>query len=103
MSRSVSWSRPQQTPSVSTQYSTALSLQLGVAASFEETNNTSLNLIDSLLPPDPFLPHSSMNPWLTYGESLHRLREFGVTAKEMDLIDEAKLSGEQMRKLCAAM
>jgi hypothetical protein len=43
------------------------------------------------------------NNWLTYGEPLHRLREFGVTAKEIDMIDEATLSAEQMRSLCAFM
>jgi hypothetical protein len=36
------------------------------------------------------------NKWLTYGEPLHRLREFGVTIKEMDLLDEGKLSAEQI-------
>ena len=50
-----------------------------------------------------FCPDYRMNPWLTYGEPLHRLREFGVTAKEMDMIDEAKLSAEQMKYLCSAM
>lgn len=37
------------------------------------------------------------NPWLTYGEPLHRLREFGVHLKELDRIDEAALSADQMR------
>ena len=41
------------------------------------------------------------NQWLTYGMPLHRLREFGVTAKEIDMIDETRLSSEQMRSLCA--
>ena len=36
------------------------------------------------------------NKWLMYGEPLHRLREFGAAIKEMDLIDEAPLSSEQM-------
>jgi hypothetical protein len=44
-----------------------------------------------------------VNSWLTYGEPLHRLREFGITAKELDLIDEKKLSMEQMRALCSFM
>jgi hypothetical protein len=43
------------------------------------------------------------NGWLTYGEPLHRLREFGVTLKEVDLIDEARLSSDQMRNLLAVM
>lgn len=41
------------------------------------------------------------NPWLTYGEPLHRLREFGAIMKEMDIIDESTVSSEQMRILCA--
>jgi hypothetical protein len=44
-----------------------------------------------------------VNSWLTYGEPLHRLREFGITAKELDLIDEKRLSMEQMRSLCSFM
>jgi hypothetical protein len=35
------------------------------------------------------------NRWLVYGEPLHRMREFGVTLKEFDLLDEAQLSQEQ--------
>jgi hypothetical protein len=37
------------------------------------------------------------NRYLTYGEPLHRLREFGVTVKEIDLLDEVSLSAEQVR------
>lgn len=40
---------------------------------------------------------SKVNGWLTYGEPLHRFRELGLPIKEFDLIDEAKLSAEQMR------
>ncbi len=36
------------------------------------------------------------NKWLTYGEPMHRMREFGVTLKEMDLLDEAKLTSDQI-------
>ena len=28
------------------------------------------------------------NPWLVYGEPLHRMREFGVSIKELDILDE---------------
>jgi len=35
------------------------------------------------------------NPWLTYGEPLHRLREFGVHITSCQL--------EQVRVLCATM
>jgi hypothetical protein len=41
------------------------------------------------------------NNWLVYGEPLHRLREWGIIIKEFDLLDEAKLSSEQMQALCA--
>jgi hypothetical protein len=41
------------------------------------------------------------NPWLVYGEPLHRLREWGITLKEFDLLDESKLSSEQMRSIIA--
>ena len=44
-----------------------------------------------------------MNKWFTYGEPLHRLREWGVHMKEMDLIDEQTLSPEMARSICATM
>ena len=43
------------------------------------------------------------NPWLTYGEELHRAREFGLHFKELDLLDEGKLSSEQMMNLCKVL
>lgn len=36
------------------------------------------------------------NPWLRYGDELHRIREFGASGKELDLIDESPLGAEQM-------
>ncbi len=42
-----------------------------------------------------------MNGWLTYGEPLHRMREFGASMKELDIIDESTLSSDQMRTVCA--
>ncbi len=42
----------------------------------------------------------TVNKWLAYGEPLHRLREFGATIKEIDLIDESLLSVEQMVVMC---
>lgn len=42
-----------------------------------------------------------VNPWLTYGEPLHRLREFGVAVREMDMLDECTLTSEQMRTVVA--
>ena len=43
------------------------------------------------------------NPWLTYCEPLHRLREFGVPLGEIDVLDEAPLSLEQIRLVCSIM
>lgn len=37
------------------------------------------------------------NYWLTYGEPLQRMREFGTNLKEIDLLDENRLSSEQMK------
>jgi len=36
------------------------------------------------------------NPWLTYGLSLHRLREFGCVDKIFDVLDETRLSKPQV-------
>lgn len=46
---------------------------------------------------------SRVNNWLTYGEPLQRLREWGVHMKEMDLIDEKKLTADQMRAVVALL
>ena len=43
------------------------------------------------------------NPWLTYGEPMHRLREFGIGVKELDLLDERLLTLEQLRKMTSIM
>jgi len=38
-------------------------------------------------------------PWLTYGPPLHRLREWGTSAKIFDLIDERALTKSEMFEL----
>ena len=43
------------------------------------------------------------NPWLTYGEPLQRLRELGCQVKELDQLDEAKLTKEQLLRVCHLM
>jgi hypothetical protein len=43
---------------------------------------------------------TSANNWLTYGEPLHRLREFGIPVKEIDILDSDLLSLEQTRMMC---
>jgi hypothetical protein len=46
---------------------------------------------------------TAANPWIVYGDPLHKLREFGASIKEMDLLDESALSSEQMRVMCAIL
>jgi hypothetical protein len=46
---------------------------------------------------------NNFNPLLTYGLPLHRLREFGVTVKEFDLLDERKMSDDEVHKVVAQM
>ena len=43
------------------------------------------------------------NDWFTYGKALHLVREFGITAKELDLLDERSLVGPQIRTIAHAM
>lgn len=40
-----------------------------------------------------------LNPWLSYAEPMQRLREFGVHLREIDLLDEAVLSLDQVRQI----
>ncbi len=43
------------------------------------------------------------NSWLTYCEPLHRIREFGIPVKELDLLDEKALNLDQIRLFCALL
>jgi hypothetical protein len=43
---------------------------------------------------------TEVNPWLTYAEPLHRMREFGISMKEMDLLDESLLPLESFKRIC---
>jgi len=45
----------------------------------------------------------SNNDWITYGEPLHRFREFGTPRKEMDDLDSKLLSPDEMRKVLACV
>ena len=60
-----------------------------------------VDVLDDLLSESKEVHHK--NPWLNYCEPLHRIREFGIAIKELDMVDETKLSSEQMRALVAAM
>ena len=44
---------------------------------------------------------AAFNGWMTYGEPIHMMREFGASMKELDIIDESTLSSEQMRIMCS--
>ena len=41
-----------------------------------------------------------LNPWLYYSEPIHRFREAGSQIREMELLDEAKFTGDQIRNFC---
>lgn len=45
----------------------------------------------------------ALNPWLNYSEPFHRLRETGLAFKEADLLDELKLTTEQIMNICIFM
>lgn len=47
--------------------------------------------------------YESQKGWLTYNESIHRFREFGAVVKEMDLLDEALLSSDQLRMVISLL
>jgi hypothetical protein len=43
------------------------------------------------------------NPWLTYGEPIQRLREFSICIKEINLLDERKLTPDELRRIAKIM
>lgn len=43
------------------------------------------------------------SPWITYGEPLHRMREFGCANREVDLLDEDVLSMDQLMQFVVLM
>ena len=45
----------------------------------------------------------AQNGWLNYGLPLHRLRESGLLSKEFDLLDEGKLTHDQMLTIVASV
>eukprot|EP00595_Chromulina_sp_UTEXLB2642_P002381 CAMPEP_0196767484 /NCGR_PEP_ID=MMETSP1095-20130614/41684_1 /TAXON_ID=96789 ORGANISM="Chromulina nebulosa, Strain UTEXLB2642" /NCGR_SAMPLE_ID=MMETSP1095 /ASSEMBLY_ACC=CAM_ASM_000446 /LENGTH=289 /DNA_ID=CAMNT_0042135885 /DNA_START=578 /DNA_END=1447 /DNA_ORIENTATION=- len=60
-----------------------------------------LDVIDDFV--NESLEVKKLNPWIIYGEPLHRLREFGASMKVIDLLDEKILSNEQVRDVCTAI
>ena len=46
---------------------------------------------------------SHHNGWLTHGEPLQRLREFGSSSSELDMLDEQTAGLEQIRVICEYM
>ena len=45
----------------------------------------------------------AVNHWLNYGLPLHRMREWGVHMRELDMMDEQLLSSNQMIVLLAIL
>lgn len=43
---------------------------------------------------------AELNPWLLYSEPLHRLRETGCMVRELDFLNEVKLTADQVRTVC---
>lgn len=43
---------------------------------------------------------TKFNPWLTYGQPLHYLRESGCKVKVLDKLDEARLMPSEIRAIC---
>lgn len=64
-------------------------------------NNIDKNLELDLEIIDDFISEAkeihNYNSWFTYGEPLHRLRQFGVSVKELDMLDERELTIDQIR------
>ena len=60
-----------------------------------------LEILDDLVSEAKEVYH--YNKWFTYGEPLHLLRQFGVSMKELDMMDEATLTVDQVRDVCAVM
>mmetsp|Transcript_25741 Transcript_25741/g.35399 ORF Transcript_25741/g.35399 Transcript_25741/m.35399 type:complete len:332 (-) Transcript_25741:1237-2232(-) len=40
------------------------------------------------------------NPWMTYGEPMQRLREFGSSTTELDMLDERPAGLDEIRVIC---
>ena len=67
----------------------------------EEQIEIDLDVLDDLA--SEAIEVHSVNPWLTYAEPLHRMREWGVHMKEMDFIDERALTRSQVHRFCSAI
>lgn len=70
-------------------------------------NNIDRNLELDLEILDDFISEAkeiaNYNDWFTYGEPLHRLRQFGVCIKELDLLDECSLTVDQIRDVSGSV
>jgi hypothetical protein len=65
--------------------------------------HTELNIdvIDDLVSEAKEVHHA--NPWFTYCEPMQRLRESGLSLKELDLLDERQLPPDLMRAVCGIL
>ena len=46
---------------------------------------------------------TAMQPWLTYSQELHRLREWGTSVKARDTLDEAPMGLGEMPKIVGGL
>lgn len=67
----------------------------------ESDLETDLDIIDDLFGEGEGV--NNVNPWINYGMPLQRMREFGVHIKELDMIDERKLTDQQMMKVMSIL
>lgn len=60
-----------------------------------------LDILDDLTGEAKEVSHH--NPWMTYGEPMQRLREFGSSTSELDMLDETAAGLDQIRDICGFM
>ena len=58
----------------------------------------SLDIVDDLVSEAESV--ANLNPWLFYTEPIQRFREAGSDVREVELLDEVKFTGDQIRNFC---
>jgi len=60
-----------------------------------------LDILDDLVGEAKEVSHH--NSWMSYGEPIQRLREFGSSVSELDMLDEQAVGMDQIRVICEFM